>query len=221
MRNSIIIGSCKFFIVFFLLVIIGCSKSTNTTPAPTPPPDPPPTPTNPVLVVNRPDTAWYNGNVLVTFSATNANKITVDGVVVTTGQFLVQGITSPVELTIVASNETSYNSKKITVYSYSSVLTSLNAYGRWSVVKQEINGIETPQNGFCFHFTFYINKTVVFNGSACGSVDSSPAPYVLSADEKQITFGGHESTIESISSQEMILRWVNTSGQNVRWTLRH
>ena len=221
MRNSIIIGSCKFFIVFFLLVIIGCSKSTNTTPAPTPPPDPPPTPTNPVLVVNRPDTAWYNGNVLVTFSATNANKITVDGVVVTTGQFLVQGITSPVTLTIVAyDSKGASDTKTVIVPVYSSTKTYLINTGRWSATKKVLDGAVMPPSSFCFHLTFKLNGTVTFHGSICGLVDTENNPFILSDNEQTLTFLGNVHTIQSISANTLILTTV-TNGKLLVWTMEH
>lgn len=206
-----------------LLIIAGCTRKGSTVT----PPVYPPSPILPKLNITTPDTGWYNSSVSISYSSTNADKVSIDGIVMpsTSGTYIVNNVTGPRVVNFIATNQNGSDTKSVTANVYSDRYTTLTSTGMWTMTYDRFYeaGVWSPwYPSSCFKITFFPNKKCVFHSSLCSpQPDSPPAPWTFNEDETKLTFGMQTFNIVLLNRNTMILSIVNSWNQIVEMKYEH
>ncbi len=214
MKN--VLNALRMSVLFAILILVSCGKSSAPIPQPDPPPNNPPQTVKPTISATSAK-GWYGESATGSVSATNATSITADPGSVNGSTYTVPNVTSRTIVKLVARDSIGQTAETTVVADcWSPKHSLLFKNGKWNGTTYTINGIPTP---LLYSVTFRTDFTSVVTPT--GGADGVPSPFSFNESSMLLTYSAMTWTVVTLTENDLVLSRTNADGALVVANYRH
>ncbi len=215
MKN--VLNALRMSVLFAILILVSCGKSSAPIPQPDPPPNNPPQTVKPTISATSAK-GWYGESVTGSFYAMNSTSVTADPGSVNGSTYTVPNVTSPTNVKLVARDASGQTADTTVVADcWSQKFSLLSKNGKWNGTTINIgNGIPSA---WLYGVTFRTDlKSVV---TPVGGVDGVPSPFNFDEGNMLLTFSAKTWNVVTLTETDLVLSRINADNELVVTSYRH